>query len=336
MEKGEIKKPLDLSTRNPEPVPIDAIDLNPGGCCMSYGFDLEPLKESLRLHGLLNTPLVREKRGRGFGVVSGYRRVLALKALGSPEIPCRILAEREMDDLQALLLNLHENLAARRFNEVEKAMVIARLSMHLAPREILKTYMPLLGLHSRPSVLEIYRGIENDLDSTMKQALVRGSLSVQAAGMLLELEKGDRKALFEWLIKFKFNMNQMIQAVDLIIDISSIEGVRIARLLKEDEFSALAEEGQGNRPQQARHALSFLRAKRFPRLTRMEQGFRKRVSGLNLPPKVRIQHPPGFESTEYRMEIVFENGSELADMIRFLSSVSGLERICEEGEGGGR
>lgn len=68
--------------------------------------DYENLKESIKDQGLLHAPTVRPLNGK-YQVVAGRKRALALKELGREEIDCEV---RELDDNEAMVLGIHENL----------------------------------------------------------------------------------------------------------------------------------------------------------------------------------------------------------------------------------
>ncbi len=149
-----------IATANLHPVDPKKIDDSPGPFCMSFGFDLEPMIQSIRTVGLINLPLiVREGKSR-LTVIAGYRRILALKSLRWNSVQCRILGESEFSPMECLLLILFDNLVTRKLNEVEKGMVLKRLSLYLPRTEIIKHYMPLLGLPSHEETLRLYMAVD--------------------------------------------------------------------------------------------------------------------------------------------------------------------------------
>ena len=75
--------------------------------------------------------------------------------------------------------------------------------------------------------------------------------------------------------------------------------------------------------------MNFLKARRFPTLTRAEKTFRTEMTGLNLPERVKIDHPPFFEASNYRLEILFRNGRDLKSIIDTLIETDGLEKITD-------
>src|SRR4030042_1848982 len=122
-KKGRVTL-MDIQIQLPAWVDLDEMEEGPGPYTMSYGFNLDVLCESIRKVGLLNPPLVaRNEKGR-FDIVAGYRRILALKALGESKVLCKEVTSVLPSPLERFLVNFYENVALRKFNEIEKAMIL--------------------------------------------------------------------------------------------------------------------------------------------------------------------------------------------------------------------
>ncbi len=67
---------------------LNTIDLKDKTFLLSYGYDLSPLKQSIKQVGLLNPPVVRKKSEGTHQIICGYKRVRALKELGISSFPC--------------------------------------------------------------------------------------------------------------------------------------------------------------------------------------------------------------------------------------------------------
>ena len=277
-------------------------------------------------------PLLVKNADQPHEVVLGFRRIKAMQALGMEEIPCRIISESELSPLDCLLLNLNDNLASRRFNEVEKAMVISRLSKWLQPAEILETYMPLLGLPSKEHTRVLYCRFENELDEQTKAAMVFGHVSLHSAKLILEMENEAKFRVFGLISKLKFNVNQQKQLIEYINDISHIEGASISEILTETTFKKICLNTRMNNPQKVKHILIGLRSRIFPKLTASEKTFKKTVSTLDLPAGVRIDAPPFFEAPHYRMEILFRNGEALKENLEKLLKIKDLGKLLDPWE----
>ena len=309
---------LDLKTINDDPGPF----------CMSYGFTLDSLILSIREIGLINPPIVvRGGEGR-IDVVSGYRRILALKNIKIGEISCRDISDLGLSPLQLLLLNLHENCVTREFNEVEKAMILARLIQHIPREEVIHSYMPLLSLPSRESTLDLFLNMEGQ-SHIFKMALAKGEVSVKAFEALQEVKSGFRSDLIESILNLRLTFSQQLKFIELTVDICTRDGIDIHQLFNQTPFVEIMENEKLNLPQKTKAIFGLLKSVRFPLLTRSEESFRRAVSELKLPDKTRISHSPFFEGSNYRLEVPFKNGRQLKDRINILNKLDGLEALAD-------
>ena len=313
-------------------IPIQDINNQPGPCCMSFHFNIKPLVRSIRDVGLINIPLLKENANPPHDVVLGFRRIKAMEALGMEELPCRMISESELSPLDGLLLNLNDNLASRTFNEVEKAMVISRLSRRLEPATILETYMPLLGLPSKEHTRILYCRLENELDEQTKGAMVTGQVSLHAVRLILDMEDEAKDRVFRLIEQLMFNVNQQKQLIEYLTDICHIENKTIPDILSEQSLQEICADTHMNNPQKVKLILKKLRSRIFPRLITAEKAFNKTASTLDLPAGVRISAAPFFEAPDYRMEILFKNGKALNEKLRHLSKTKGLENLVDPWE----
>jgi ParB-like chromosome segregation protein Spo0J len=299
------------------------IDLSPGPFCMSYQFSLEGLKTSIERFGLLNPPYLIGKSP--FTVVAGYRRLLAVRELGWPDIGCRILPG-DLHPLEALLCNLYENATVRQFNPMEKAMVLKRLARYLPTDELLRDYMPLLELPSHMHALTEYLNLD-DLDDAIKASVAAGRLSTRVCEMLRLLSSEDQRQINRLFTSFKWSLNLQRQAILWIREIADREGRSVQEVIDDDRISRVVTNTNMSSPQKIEAIERALKEWRFPTVVESERSFTKGIGDLRLPSKVRVIPPPFFEGTDYRLEIVFREGKELSDMVARLYRTAGLEGI---------
>lgn len=315
-----------------DPNKIIEIEDSPGPFCMSFGFDIRPLAQSIERVGLVNCPLLIENKNAELTVIIGYRRIHALKTLGWDRIPCGVLSESEVSPLECLLLNLYDNLATRKLNEVEKGMVLNRLHSQVPEKKILETYMPLLELPSNKPTLLFFTKLEKDLDTEIKNYLVHKRISLQTAKMLLKMDSDERIHVFNFISNIKFNINQQKQFIDNIIDLSVIENKPVYELLNEASLKGILVKKHSNNPQKAKAILRLLRGRRFPSLVKAEKAFKKKVSSLNLPKSASIHAPLYFEEPYYRLEVLFREGKELRETINRLTLTEDLDELGDPWE----
>lgn len=309
-------------------IPLDALDEKPGPYTMSFGFDLNPMVESVRRVGLLNPPFIdRSEEGR-VQIVAGFRRVLALKALEHEEILCIDLSGSGLSPSDKLLLNLHDNLATRHFNGVEKGMVVERLLTHFPEREVVGHFMPLLGLPAHGPLLSTYVGMGR-LEEDIRTAFAAGRLSFPTVRAMLHMDKDSRKAFCQWFMILQFNFNQQSQLIDLVRDLAHLSNASAMQILAQEELKKVLENPGLNGPQKVKSAIEILKSRRLPNLVGAEKTFQGTIRDLRLPDGVRVHHSPGFESPDFRLEISFRDGKILRQKITDLASMEGLERIKE-------
>ncbi len=309
----------------PTPVDLDRFDECPGPYCMSFGFDIQPIISSIETVGLINAPFVKRGKDGHFDVVAGYRRIKALRILGRSMVPCMDLSESGLSPLDMFCLNLHDNLTVRKFNNVEKGMIINRLSLYLPEEEIRKRYLQILDI-SNPKDLDLLRKIEG-LSEVTKSSVADGTLSLNTIRQILEMDHPSGEAIVQWILNLKLNFNQQLKFIEYINDISIKENKSIARLLAENHFMMTSGENRLNTPQKAKRTLALLRARRMPYLAQSERTFERFIANLNLPDGVRILHPPFFESQGYRLEMAFTDGEDLKKKIKDLEQKKEIEMI---------
>jgi hypothetical protein len=323
-----------LLSRRAEAISLSDISREPGPTTMSFGYDPAPLQISISNAGMVNSPIVREEINGKATIITGFRRIFAAGNLGWTAVPCRVVSRSEIGDFEGLMLNLHDNLAARPLNEVEKGMVLSRLATHLGNEEILGGFMPLLGLASHYPLFRLYLEMEKELSVEEKGYVAQGSVSLAALKVAMAVEPASRRHLLRALHELRLNINKQLQFIDYIIDISNEKHKNIREILQEPPLDDLWGHTSTNRPQKARAILDTLRSIRYPILSQSEQGFRSSVSRLNLPKGVRIEPPPYFEGPALKMEILFRDGRDLKKKVGHLAQMEGLQTIGPPWEGG--
>ena len=84
---------------------------------------LRELADSIRAYGILQ-PLTVRRVGSGYQLVAGERRMRAARIAGLREVPCLVA---QVDEQDAGMLALIENLQRRDLDYMEEASAIARL-----------------------------------------------------------------------------------------------------------------------------------------------------------------------------------------------------------------
>jgi hypothetical protein len=315
-------------------IDISDIDLKPGPFSMSFSFNLEPLKDSIDKFGLFNPPYLLKNSDSTFTVVAGYRRLLAVRELGWPDILCQIIPGA-FPPIEALLLNLNDNLIHRQLNNIEKGMVLTSLTRFLEEEEIIRDFMPTLGIPANRQTLRLFLGLQ-ELEESIQVSVATERLSLRVAGLMLGIGKDDRLRINDLFTSLRFSFNQQWKTTQWIMEIANREELSIKEVLDKGDIIGVLNNDRINNPQKVKLLVMVLRSMRFPSLLEAERLFREGLSNLRLPSGVKIIPPPFFEGIDYKLEIVFTKGEGLKKNLTELSRLSGLERVTDFWKGIGQ
>lgn len=182
---------------------------------------LQELAESIKVQGIIQPLIVRERAGR-FELIAGERRWRAAQLAGLKELPVIV---READDTAVLELALIENLQRENLNPLEEALGYAQLIGQFNLRQ--EDVATKVG-KSRALVANSLRLLK--LPSEVQSYLRDGRISVGHAKVILGLSAPEQqKRAADRIIKHGLNVRQTEQAVAHMQD-RSWSGVKTNRL----------------------------------------------------------------------------------------------------------
>jgi ParB family chromosome partitioning protein len=172
----------------PPRVPIREIQSNPFQPRQDFDeAEIQSLADSLRAHGLLQ-PIVVRRKGEGYQLVAGERRLRAAAKAGWMDVPVQI---GEADDRELAELAIVENLQRKDLNPLEKAASFQRyLEQYGCTHEELASRLKL----DRSTISNFIRLLE--LPDAIQEAVRQGKLTQGHARALLPL--GDEREQIEF------------------------------------------------------------------------------------------------------------------------------------------
>lgn len=162
--------------------------------------ELAALSKSIAGSGVLQPPLVRKVEG-GYELICGERRLRAAAMAGLTSIPCLIA---ELDDRQAALAALTENLQRRDLNCFEQAEAYSELLRRFGLTQSALAVM--LGI-SQPAIGNKLRLL--GLAPELRDKLTSAGLGERHARALLAAEPGSRSALLDKAISGSLTAEQL-------------------------------------------------------------------------------------------------------------------------------
>jgi len=166
------------------------------------GKELEELARSIKQTGVIQPIIARKTTEGNYEVVAGERRYQACKSLGLKEIPTII---KTLDDKDAYLLAIIENLQRKDLDPLEEAQAFKRLIEEL--EFSLEEVAQFVG-KDKTTVVNTLRLLK--LPDKIKEALRQGVITRTQARTILGAEKlRDQEHLFSQILKQRLSVREL-------------------------------------------------------------------------------------------------------------------------------
>ena len=294
---------------------LDNIDLSSNNYdryLFRYGRNTDVVEDSIRKVGLINPPILKENPDTEgtYSVICGYQRILACKKLGQVSIDARVIDG--LNDEETLLLVLHDNLASRGFNEIEKGIVLKKfLDIGYSYDRLAAEITLLLEIPPNKNIIEKYLSVLR-LDNEIKQSIARSELELERAFLLITLDDAEREVVYRFLFKESItNTNEAKEAIRNLLDLKLIKKMEMEELLLSDEISHIISDNKSNKRQKGEKLCSLIKSMRYPSIRTKEDEFDKSCRELKLDNDVRVNHSRYFEGDEIRITLKAFNEEKL-------------------------
>ncbi|MDY6857242.1 MAG: ParB N-terminal domain-containing protein [Thermodesulfobacteriota bacterium] len=310
---------------------LQSIDLDDMTFVFSYGFSLSLLREAIEKIGIINPPLVKEVTDNRYRIVCGYKRLLICREIGTKELVSVVLNDH-IEDRDAFLISLYDNLSHRVLNIVEKSIIISKLQNYYSDQMIVETFLPLLGLNPHQYVLNKTLSLLT-LDEKMRDAVLSGILDGEAALKLINFSNKDRVSIFEVLSRLRLSKSRQTEVIENLNDIIKRDGCSISDIFDSKELNVILDSKDLNTPQKGERVRCFIRRLRYPKLVKAEEEFIQMRKELKLGDRIKLNHPLFFEGHRYGLQLKFGSIDELKDHLKKIDSIKDSKRMKKLIEG---
>ena len=303
-------------------VSLNDIDLQDERFRISYHYDLEKFLISIKKIGLIHPLLVVKRSAPKYVVVSGWKRLSACLDLALTHVPA-LLIEQE-DDFRVFLLALYENWVVRKFNILEKAEILSRLSGFIQDEKIIVTqFFPLLDIPSNLSYFDLYHKIAQ-LDPDWKRYIFQKKVPLSSIQFLTEMTYKDRDSLMPLILPL--NVNKLKSFIEDLYELSKITGNSPQALLSTPEFQSVLRSDSLSSLQKAEKVRSLVQEKRYPTLSSWKKSFQASIKRAQLTKDVTFDASSFFEDGEFNVTF------SIKDKESFQKQVSKLLELTNDAD----
>jgi len=217
---------------------------------------------------------------------------------GTPEFTC-------------LLLSLYDN-AARPLDPWEQAFYAACLCRHLPQEEVVRRYLPVLGLAPAPRLLQRLLKVA-ELQDPWPPLIATGRLSVNAAALLSGWPPEAQAAAWPYFSTLPLSHRTQEEFLEGVEILARRRGVALAHLLADPELAGPLTAPDLSPASRAEAVRRRLKELVFPEFSRAKRAFQEGLKALGLAghPKIRLEPPPAFEGPDFRLTLTFTDAAEL-------------------------
>jgi ParB family chromosome partitioning protein len=300
-------------------VPVERIIAEDTRFKVSTGSASTELMASIQLVGLLNPPILIPCSG-GFRIVSGFKRIAALRQLGVGSISARLLDPGTPVE-SCIRIAIIENTSQRSLNLVEQANAVGLLATLLANTQKLADAACSVGLSVNPNMAEKLKKLAG-MDDILKAGVLDGSIAFPVA-----IQIGDMKdpisaqALGALLKELGLSLNRQREMMEWIISICRRDDVSVIQLLTSSAIVNCLQEPNLDRRQKGQWIRKYLKTRRYPAIQAHEKRFGDIVQRLSLAKGTFLDAPAHFESPTYSLRFEFSSRHELRNKLQELEKI---------------
>lgn len=300
-------------------LPISTLNIADDSFRMTFAPQLERLTASIKAVGIVQPILARHTVDGAYQVVAGYCRVLACQSLGRQTIPALVYEHTDLSVFQAFLYNLHDNISHRRFNLIEKSIILQRLGQVYATPEtdLVKKYLPLVG--EEPSYRILHQLLSlTQCSANMKELIIEREYALSTAARIAEFSPSTQEALLGVLRQLRATATKLNELLVLTREIAARDAITVEEVLERYQLLTVVAD-PGVSPTAKLSALrQTLQGLRMPTLMQRREQFAGLLQQLQLPDDAKIKADPYFEDPKLKLEYQFSAPEELEDLVKHL------------------
>ncbi|MFH0729736.1 MAG: ParB/RepB/Spo0J family partition protein [Pseudomonadota bacterium] len=282
--------------------------------------DAGSLVASIVKVGLIHPPILIQRDSR-FVVVSGFRRIAAVRLLKFKQFSARIL-DSMTSHLDCVQLAIADNAFQRSLNPIEISRGLSLLSPCFENESELSQTARALGLPDSAPLIKKLIPLCN-LPWEVREGVINNSIPPQVARMLCSLDTQDAIWLALIFNSLKISLNKQREIITLSQEIAHREDLPLGAVFAEKELCDILHDPDLDRSRKAAALRSYLKHRRFPALTRAKDAFEEMLKSLKLDASAKLIAPVDFEGRHFTLNLTFK---ELGELERHKNTIDRIAR----------
>lgn len=296
---------------------------------------VDSLSRSVTLSGILHPCILlkeggKEERG-GYVIVSGHRRIDAVKQAGEIVVPARVVDASK--DRQAALLfcartAVVDNAFSRPLDMVEKAKGVVLLNRHMSLEEIVKDSPALFNERLNRRIAENLLTLGKQA-GTIHQMVLEGRLSIKTVVTLETFDPNIKDGFIRLFQHIKMGQNKQLDVITHIMEIAAREDLSIAEFMDSEELDSIITMDHPDENLKSARLRTFLAERRFPEKSKAWQEHKAALKELEFGDTISLNPPLDFEGNTYRLSFDFKTAEEFNRALDKLNRARYSDRLRE-------
>ena len=287
-------------------------------------FSLSPVPEelltSIRTIGMSHPPVL-SSAGEAYHVIAGHQRIKICRMQNQGQLDAYIL-ETPLEPAVAIRFNLIDNLQHRVYTDIEKAAILEKLNANGATdEEIIKEYMPLLGLQRSKKLFRDYIKV-SPLPITLRKLLHDLRVPAKVWSLLGEYGAEDLNAVEKVFTILKPGVNKWRDLLEMVDELARIENSTAASILNEEANQSILARDDLQSHEKYDRIHRILHSRRNPVMSDLQKKVAILLDEMALGPQTKIRTMDSFEEGEIRIEIRVREQEKLIAEIEKLDSAA--------------
>jgi hypothetical protein len=268
--------------------------------------------------------------GDAFYVVDGFKRAKLATELNIAEIPCIIFPE-ETKALTIATLILQKEEAALQQSAVRKSLFLALCQKLEISNDELEPLLNILNIENHSRVIRQYLNVAELPHDVLSFCNEKG-FSLKQCTHLSKHPRLLLKQLFQWHQQLHFTAAVIEEILNHFKDIMRVENIDLKQIEAEESFIAIMQ-SQSNNQQRTQALRTWLRLRRYPRLSSIQKRMDQTVNDMGLLKAVNLNWDRSLENRGLTITASItepEQWSEICSSLAKSSTQNGINLLLEE------